>query len=164
MSGPIPSGQGSKEWIPLLIVGLLFLLSVAVSWLGSFQDAGTSVLGSVVSADGQPVVGARAYLRVMTRQGSVAPFPADSSVTDSTGCFDLFALHPPGTVEISVFASGHGPFRAIVSHGFLSAEVVMRRAGDQEGSEGWWGPTPGEDPVHARCGSEMEEVVGSGLS
>jgi len=159
MSAEIAEGRGSKRWLryPGVFVALLLLLLIGPSFC-IIRDAGTGVFGVVLSADGQPIEGAKAYLRAPSSRGSESLFLADSNVTDSNGCFSLFSLHYPGTVEISIIESGYETFTATAPHGTLSVEIVMNRTGNPGLSRGQIQIASPGDGVHVRCAEDEDRL------
>ncbi len=143
-----------------LSMGAFFLLLLLLLVIPSFctrMDAGTSVVGVVVADDGEPIDGAKAYLRAPTRIRSTDSFLADSTVTDSRGCLHLSSLHNPGTVEISVLQEGFKPFTATASYGDLAMNVVLLRTQSPESSRGQVRTASAGDSIHSQCGDEGVE-------
>ena len=129
---------------------LLLLLLISPS-LCTRVDAGTLVVGVVVADDGQPIDGARAYLWAPTGSRSTDSFLADSTVTDFRGCFHLFSLHNPGTVEISVLKEGFKAFTATAPYGSLAMDVALLRIQSPDSSRGQVRAASTGDSIHSRC-------------
>ena len=165
MSSENAEGRGSRRWpiyLGILTASLLFLLigpSICV-----IPDTGTSVIGVVLTTDGQRLQGATAELQAPLRPRSISPSVAESTVTDSGGCFRLFSFHHPGTVEISVKGSGFETFTTTTSPGGLSVEVVLVPIGSAESSRGHLAPSSSEDAVRARYSEKEEGAGGSDIS
>ncbi|MGD2121626.1 MAG: hypothetical protein PVJ76_07770 [Gemmatimonadota bacterium] len=154
-------GRSSKRWpvyLGALAACLLFLL--VVPSLCVFTDAGTGVIGVVLTAGGQPIQGAKAELWAPLSPRSDSLSLADYNVTDSAGCFRLFSFHHPGTVEISVMAGGFEQFTTTTPHGQHAVEVVLVSIGDVESSRGRIAPLSSEDRVRSRCGIDDKRTEG----
>jgi hypothetical protein len=145
-----------------ILAASLLLLLVGPSFCG-ITDGGTSVLGVVLTTDGQPLRGATAELRAPLSPRSDSHSLAASVVTDEGGCFQLFAFHHPGAVEISVKAGGFETFTTTTPQGRLSVEVILVPVGSGESSRGRVAPSSSEDSVHARCSEEEEGALRSDI-
>jgi hypothetical protein len=107
---------------------------VSTAQEGRAGNAGTSILGVVLTADGQPIEGARVELWAPLGRWSDSLSLAESNVTDSVGCFGVFSFHQPGTVEISVMARGFKTLTTSTPHGLFSMEVVRISANGGPGA------------------------------
>lgn len=116
-------------WSNALVAGLL--------GAGCMQgDAGSSLVGDVRGPDRHPLPGVLVSLDAPAQRGTDRYFRADSAITDSTGCYHLFALHAPGAIRVSYSLDGYRAITLTAPGGNLEGRTVLHPASSQQVSDG----------------------------